>query len=83
MSATLVSVIRSHVAELDGCSTILLHPDDYDRHWLALCDIGHDLPVVFWRDDGVPRGCYRVEPPFHGQPDATEPEQEFVIEVPR
>lgn len=60
MSASLVSVIRSHLAELDGSPTVLLHPEDYDRHWLALCDIGHETPVVFWRDESVPRGCYRL-----------------------
>lgn len=55
MTASLPTVIRAHVAELGGCPTILLHPDDYARHWAALCDIALDM------DETVPRGCYRIE----------------------
>ena len=66
MSASLPDVIRAHVAEVGGCPTILLHPDDYERlwydgDWLALGALGRSRAAVFHRDDRVPRGCYRIE----------------------
>lgn len=61
MSANFVAALRAHLAELDGCPTIVLHPDDYQAHLTALCAICGERAVAFVRDETVPRGCWRVK----------------------